>query len=67
MNFSEYQKQAIKTSQIPASTNDDVIVPLLGLAGETGELLISCPVEYLHFGGGKAAGAGGWRQKERKG
>ncbi|WP_293090338.1 hypothetical protein, partial [Okeania sp. SIO3B5] len=24
---------------------------------------ISCPVEYLHFGGGKAAGAGGRRQK----
>ncbi|MGB3508452.1 MAG: nucleoside triphosphate pyrophosphohydrolase family protein [Microcoleaceae cyanobacterium] len=34
MNFREYQKQAIKTSQTP-----DLIVPLLGLAGETGELL----------------------------
>ncbi|NEO57905.1 MAG: hypothetical protein F6K54_35530 [Okeania sp. SIO3B5] len=26
-------------------------------------IVISCPVEYLHFGGGKAAGAGGRRQK----
>lgn len=49
MNFSEYQSQALKTSQIPASTDDDVIVPLLGLAGETGELLTEYK-KYLRDG-----------------
>lgn len=44
MNFSEYQKQAIKTSQTP-----DLIVPLLGLAGETGELLTEYK-KYLRDG-----------------
>jgi len=35
MDFQEFQRKALETDQVP----DDKIVPLLGLAGETGELL----------------------------
>ena len=43
MNFDEYQHLALETDRMSerdgASTSDSVIVPLLGLAGEAGELL----------------------------
>ena len=43
MNFNDYQRDAQKTDRVPGRKNiqsgNDVIVPLLGLAGETGELL----------------------------
>jgi NTP pyrophosphatase (non-canonical NTP hydrolase) len=43
MNFNGYQKTAQKTDRVPGHastlTGTDLIVPLLGLAGETGELL----------------------------
>lgn len=39
MDFREYQKQAMKTNQIPAVKGTEVIVPLLGLVGEVGSLL----------------------------
>ncbi|NEO51925.1 MAG: hypothetical protein F6K54_01755 [Okeania sp. SIO3B5] len=38
----------------------------LEAGGRRKEKVISCSVEYLHFGGRKAAGAGGRRQKGRK-
>jgi NTP pyrophosphatase (non-canonical NTP hydrolase) len=41
MDFQEFQRKALETDQVP----DDKIVPLLGLAGETGELLS----EYKKF------------------
>ena len=43
MNFNDYQRDAQKTDRVPGRKNlqngNDLIVPLLGLAGETGELL----------------------------
>ncbi|WP_054086923.1 MULTISPECIES: nucleoside triphosphate pyrophosphohydrolase family protein [Pseudomonas syringae group] len=44
MDFNSYQKEAQVTDRIPsrkglADTGTDLVVPLLGLAGETGELL----------------------------
>ena len=43
MKFSDYQKKAICTDRIPAKgnseTNQSIIVPMLGLAGEAGQLL----------------------------
>lgn len=42
MDFHDYQKEAQKTDRVPECDGDagkDVIVPLMGLAGETGELL----------------------------
>jgi NTP pyrophosphatase (non-canonical NTP hydrolase) len=43
MNLDEYQKQALETDQIPhlddIKYDPEKLVPLLGLAGETGELL----------------------------
>jgi len=39
MNFHEYQQRALETDQVPAHGADGRIVPLLGLAGEAGELL----------------------------
>ena len=43
MNFDHYQKEALRTDRVPVRDNaDDVlslIVPMLGLAGETGQLL----------------------------
>jgi len=35
MDFQEYQQRAVETDQVPTNT----VVPLLGLAGEAGELL----------------------------
>lgn len=42
MDFNDYQKEAQKTDRVPERdgvAGKDVIVPLMGLAGETGELL----------------------------
>jgi NTP pyrophosphatase (non-canonical NTP hydrolase) len=39
MNFRTYQDQALKTDQVPSVYSHGVIVPMLGLAGEAGELL----------------------------
>lgn len=41
MEFSAYQKNAAKTDRVPTADDDGLflIVPMLGLAGETGELL----------------------------
>jgi NTP pyrophosphatase (non-canonical NTP hydrolase) len=42
MDFETYQKEALRTDRVPAHGDDDVaslIVPMLGLAGETGQLL----------------------------
>ncbi len=43
MDFDRYQKKALRTDRVPAcETTDDglsLIVPMLGLAGETGQLL----------------------------
>jgi NTP pyrophosphatase (non-canonical NTP hydrolase) len=39
MDFHTYQEQALQTDRIPTSDKTDLIVPLLGLAGEAGELL----------------------------
>lgn len=43
MDLNEYQKKAQETDRVPARENrapgDELIVPLLGLAGEAGELL----------------------------
>tara|TARA_R110002110_G_scaffold415733_1_gene654570 strand:+ start:3621 stop:4325 length:705 start_codon:yes stop_codon:yes gene_type:complete len=50
MKFDEYQKEAIQTDQVPYRPDTDAeiaekVVPLLGLAGEAGELLS----EYKKF------------------
>ncbi|HAG79881.1 MAG TPA: nucleotide pyrophosphohydrolase [Cyanobacteria bacterium UBA12227] len=41
MDFSDYQKQALRTNQTPAvqGTEIEMIVPLLGLVGEVGSLI----------------------------
>ncbi len=44
MNFHDYQQEALKTDQVPYRSGEDgdlsnIVVPLLGLAGEAGELL----------------------------
>jgi NTP pyrophosphatase (non-canonical NTP hydrolase) len=39
MDFSSYQAMAIDTDQVPFGSDNAIIVPLLGLAGEAGELL----------------------------
>lgn len=43
MDFKTYQAQALLTDQVPGSSDDEaitaLIVPMLGLAGETGQLL----------------------------
>lgn len=42
MDFNGYQKEALSTDRMPARDGDDVVslvVPMLGLAGETGQLL----------------------------
>ncbi|TIX05982.1 MAG: nucleotide pyrophosphohydrolase [Mesorhizobium sp.] len=42
MDFNGYQKEALRTDRMPARDGDDVVslvVPMLGLAGETGQLL----------------------------
>ncbi len=43
MNFDHYQKEALQTDRVPMQDNSDdvhaLVVPMLGLAGETGQLL----------------------------
>lgn len=42
MDFNSYQKEALRTDRVPGRGADDaasLIVPMLGLAGETGQLL----------------------------
>jgi NTP pyrophosphatase (non-canonical NTP hydrolase) len=43
MNFDDYQKEALRTDRVPGGDGADdaasLIVPMLGLAGETGQLL----------------------------
>ncbi|MEO1373806.1 MAG: nucleoside triphosphate pyrophosphohydrolase family protein [Cyanobacteria bacterium J06635_10] len=39
MDFRNYQQKALKTDQVPSGTQNDKIVPLLGLAGEAASLL----------------------------
>ncbi|MFG3594489.1 nucleoside triphosphate pyrophosphohydrolase family protein [Bradyrhizobium sp. RDI18] len=43
MNFDNYQKEALRTDRVPGGVGADdaasLIVPMLGLAGETGQLL----------------------------
>ncbi len=43
MDFDSYQKEALRTDRVPARVGSDdvlsLIVPMLGLAGETGQLL----------------------------
>ena len=39
MDFQEYQKQAQNTDQVSSKAGNGIIVPLLGLVGEAGELL----------------------------
>ena len=43
MNFNRYQKEALRTDRVPLRDNADevlsLVVPMLGLAGETGQLL----------------------------
>ena len=43
MNFDHYQKEALLTDRVPMQDNSDdvlaLVVPMLGLAGETGQLL----------------------------
>ncbi|MEG3841165.1 nucleoside triphosphate pyrophosphohydrolase family protein [Microcoleus sp. herbarium14] len=39
MDFHQYQEQALKTDQVPTKNEHGIIVPLLGLAGESGSLL----------------------------
>jgi NTP pyrophosphatase (non-canonical NTP hydrolase) len=43
MDFNSYQKEALRTDRVPSRDNADdaasLIVPMLGLAGETGQLL----------------------------
>src|SRR5271169_2976691 len=42
MDMKKYQSEALRTDRVPKTSEDDensLIVPLLGLAGETGQLL----------------------------
>ena len=39
MDFNNYQKEALRTDRVPADDDASLIVPMLGLAGETGQLL----------------------------
>lgn len=39
MDLREYQQQAIGSDRIPSDGDSSIVAPLLGLAGETGELL----------------------------
>lgn len=40
MDFDEYQSAATLTKRIPAHEDDETVVPLLGMAGEVGSLLV---------------------------
>jgi NTP pyrophosphatase (non-canonical NTP hydrolase) len=39
MDLNEYQAAALRTDQVPAVENSEKVLPLLGLAGEAGQLL----------------------------
>src|SRR6266705_6134284 len=39
MDFREYQKKALQTDVIPKAGDTPIVVPLLGLSGEVGELV----------------------------
>ena len=39
MDFNSYQEEALRTDRVPAHDDASLIVPMLGLAGETGQLL----------------------------
>ena len=39
MDFNTYQKEALRTDRVPDDDAGSLIVPMLGLAGETGQLL----------------------------
>src|SRR5713101_2665661 len=42
MDMKKYQREALRTDRVPKTSEDDensLIVPMLGLAGETGQLL----------------------------
>jgi NTP pyrophosphatase (non-canonical NTP hydrolase) len=39
MNFQTFQEEARRTDQVPGSDGDAIVVPLLGIAGETASLL----------------------------
>jgi len=39
MELNDYQQRALRTDQVPAHEGSELVVPLLGLAGEVGELL----------------------------
>jgi NTP pyrophosphatase (non-canonical NTP hydrolase) len=41
MELRTYQAAAVATDQLPAGSENDVIVPLLGMAGEVGSLLVA--------------------------
>ena len=52
MHFTEYQSAAERTDQAPWSSKEDIkplMIPLLGLAGETGTLLTEYK-KYLRDG-----------------
>ena len=49
MDLSDYQREAQATDQLPAGDNNDLIVPLLGMAGEVGSLLVEFK-KHLHDG-----------------
>ena len=40
MDFNSYQAEALHTDRMPVCDDDSLIVPMLGLAGETGQLLV---------------------------
>src|SRR4051812_7107396 len=40
MELSDYQRDAQATDQLPTGDENDLIVPLLGMAGEVGSLLV---------------------------
>lgn len=68
MEFDRYQKEAVRTDRVPRAENADarpsVMVPLLGLAGETGQLLSEYK-KYLRDG--EAHGLFGERVSEELG
>ena len=39
MNLTEYQQMALATDRVPPGPQTEMVVPLMGLAGEVGELL----------------------------
>ena len=39
MDFNDFQRRALETDQVPGTDGDALVVPLLGMAGEVGDLL----------------------------